>query len=173
MERHRHSLEELPHGWAALERESAVAKAADPHHGGRRHGRSRQPVHSTISMRPVRCARARGIWLHIDGAHGATARCYRTAASMRGMDRARSIAWDPHKMMLLPLPAGCRWFVRASCRRCSRNGRRIYSTVTTTRRAFGIRAFGFQCSRRADVLCYGWCPASRSSGDRGSPRSPV
>jgi L-2,4-diaminobutyrate decarboxylase len=25
---------------------------------------------------------------------------------MRGVDRARSIAWDPHKMMLLPLQAG-------------------------------------------------------------------
>ena len=49
----------------------------------------------------------RGVWLHVDGAHGASALLspghrYR----VRGIARARSIAWDPHKMMLLPLSAG-------------------------------------------------------------------
>jgi L-2,4-diaminobutyrate decarboxylase len=48
----------------------------------------------------------RGLWLHVDGAHGASAllspaHCGRLA----GIHRARSIAWDPHKMMLMPLTA--------------------------------------------------------------------
>lgn len=48
-----------------------------------------------------------GVWLHVDGAHGASALfSARHSARMRGVDRARSVAWDPHKMMLLPLQAG-------------------------------------------------------------------
>ena len=48
-----------------------------------------------------------GIWLHVDGAHGASALLSRAHRHrLRGIERARSIAWDPHKMMLLPLAAG-------------------------------------------------------------------
>ncbi len=48
----------------------------------------------------------RGLWLHVDGAHGASAllsEAHRHRVS--GIHRARSLAWDPHKMMLLPLTA--------------------------------------------------------------------
>jgi glutamate/tyrosine decarboxylase-like PLP-dependent enzyme len=49
----------------------------------------------------------RGLWLHVDGAHGASALLSRTHRHrVRGIEQARSIAWDPHKMMLLPLAAG-------------------------------------------------------------------
>lgn len=49
---------------------------------------------------------ARGIWLHVDGAHGASALLSDThRACVQGIHRARSIAWDPHKMMLMPLTA--------------------------------------------------------------------
>jgi L-2,4-diaminobutyrate decarboxylase len=52
------------------------------------------------------CA-ARGIWLHIDGAHGAAALLSpQHRHRVRGIGRANSIAFDPHKMMLLPLQAG-------------------------------------------------------------------
>jgi len=48
----------------------------------------------------------RGLWLHVDGAHGASA-LFSSAHRPRvaGIHRARSIAWDPHKMMLMPLTA--------------------------------------------------------------------
>jgi L-2,4-diaminobutyrate decarboxylase len=49
---------------------------------------------------------ARGLWMHVDGAHGASALlspAHRHRLS--GIHRARSIAWDPHKMMLMPLTA--------------------------------------------------------------------
>ncbi|MBM3908944.1 MAG: pyridoxal-dependent decarboxylase [Gemmatimonadetes bacterium] len=50
---------------------------------------------------------ARGLWLHIDGAHGASALLSPThAARLRGITRARTVAWDPHKLMLLPLATG-------------------------------------------------------------------
>jgi L-2,4-diaminobutyrate decarboxylase len=53
-----------------------------------------------------RLCEARGVWLHVDGAHGASA-LFSPAhrARVAGLHRARSIAWDPHKMMLMPLTA--------------------------------------------------------------------
>jgi L-2,4-diaminobutyrate decarboxylase len=53
-----------------------------------------------------RLCEERGLWLHVDGAHGASALlspAHRPRLS--GIQRARSIAWDPHKMMLMPLTA--------------------------------------------------------------------
>jgi L-2,4-diaminobutyrate decarboxylase len=49
----------------------------------------------------------RGIWLHVDGAHGASALLSsRPPRALNGLRHSRSLAWDPHKMMLLPLAAG-------------------------------------------------------------------
>ena len=50
---------------------------------------------------------SRGLWLHVDAAHGASALLSaRHRHRVAGLARAQSIAWDPHKMMLLPLAAG-------------------------------------------------------------------
>jgi L-2,4-diaminobutyrate decarboxylase len=49
----------------------------------------------------------RGLWLHVDGAHGASALLSeRHRSRLRGIEHARTIAWDPHKMMLVPLGTG-------------------------------------------------------------------
>jgi len=97
----------------------------------------------------------RGIWLHIDGAHGATAvLSERHRHRVRGIERARSIAWDPHKMMLLPLPAGM-LLVRAGRELQTAFAQRapylFHGEGEPARvRDQGLRSF--QCSRRADVL---------------------
>jgi L-2,4-diaminobutyrate decarboxylase len=53
-----------------------------------------------------RLCEERGLWLHVDGAHGASALLSPAhRARLAGIHRARSIAWDPHKMMLMPLTA--------------------------------------------------------------------
>ncbi|HEV8695215.1 MAG TPA: pyridoxal-dependent decarboxylase [Lysobacter sp.] len=47
------------------------------------------------------------VWLHVDGAHGASALLSPNRKHlMRGVERARSLAWDPHKLMLMPLSVG-------------------------------------------------------------------
>lgn len=49
----------------------------------------------------------RGIWLHVDGCHGASALISPPHRHrVRGIHHADSVAWDPHKMLLLPLSVG-------------------------------------------------------------------
>jgi L-2,4-diaminobutyrate decarboxylase len=48
-----------------------------------------------------------GVWLHVDAAHGASAIVSdRLRPRLRGIERADSLAWDPHKMMFMPISAG-------------------------------------------------------------------
>lgn len=48
------------------------------------------------------CA-AEGLWLHVDGAHGASmVLSDSTRAPLAGVERADSVVWDLHKMMMLP-----------------------------------------------------------------------
>jgi L-2,4-diaminobutyrate decarboxylase len=109
---------------------------------------------------------ARGLWFHVDGAHGATALLSsRDRSRVRGIERARSLAWDPHKMMLMPLSAGVvlvrdeRDLEGAFAQRApylfhNAEGERI--------RDQGTRSF--QCSRRADVLKV-WIALQRYGAD--------
>ncbi len=46
---------------------------------------------------------AHGLWLHVDGAHGASAALSDTYRSLVvGLDRADSVVWDAHKIMQMP-----------------------------------------------------------------------
>jgi L-2,4-diaminobutyrate decarboxylase len=102
-----------------------------------------------------RVCEAHGIWLHIDGAHGATALLSdRHRHRVKGIERARSIAWDPHKMMLLPLPAGMLLVRDERELQAAFTQRAPYlfhgDAAAARVRDQGVRSF--QCSRRADVL---------------------
>jgi len=96
----------------------------------------------------------RGIWFHVDAAHGASGLLSaRPPRSLKGLRHSRSLAWDPHKMMLLPLATGMV---------LTRNERDLEGAFAQqapylfhagkSERVIdqGIRSF--QCSRRADVL---------------------
>ncbi len=97
---------------------------------------------------------ARGLWMHVDGAHGASALFSAThAPRLRGIERARTITWDPHKMMLLPLAAG------ALIARDERDLSAAFSQQapylfhgTEGARSPDQGTRSFMCSRRADAL---------------------
>jgi glutamate/tyrosine decarboxylase-like PLP-dependent enzyme len=61
-----------------------------------------------------------GLWLHVDGAHGASALLSpRYRAALGGVERADSLVWDAHKMMSMPALATAVLF---------RDGRAPYAT---------------------------------------------
>jgi L-2,4-diaminobutyrate decarboxylase len=98
--------------------------------------------------------RNRGIWLHVDGAHGASALFSADhRARVAGIHRADSIAWDPHKMMLMPLTASV---VLVGEERdlesaFSQQAPYLFHAGTGDRNwDQGLRSFA--CSRRMDVL---------------------
>ncbi|MFI6300021.1 pyridoxal phosphate-dependent decarboxylase family protein [Nonomuraea sp. NPDC050790] len=50
-------------------------------------------------------AAERGIWLHVDGAHGASLLVSdKLRRRLRGIEKADSLTWDAHKMMFTPAP---------------------------------------------------------------------
>lgn len=49
-----------------------------------------------------------GLWLHVDGAYGAIGKLDPTAAPLfAGLERAHSVAIDPHKWLSVPVECGC------------------------------------------------------------------
>jgi L-2,4-diaminobutyrate decarboxylase len=113
-----------------------------------------------------RLCEAHGVWLHVDGAHGASALLSREHRSrLRGIERASSVAWDPHKMMLLPLSAGLLLV---------RDGRDLEAAFAQKAPYLfhgdegervadqGIRSF--MCSRRGDALKV-WVALQRHGAD--------
>ncbi|MDB4884066.1 MAG: Pyridoxal-dependent decarboxylase [Gemmatimonadetes bacterium] len=97
----------------------------------------------------------RDIWLHVDGAHGASALLSDTHRDrLRGLGYARSIAWDPHKMMLLPLSAGV-LLVRDEADLDAAFAQRapyLFNGAEENARVWDQGVRSFQCSRRADVF---------------------
>ena len=48
-------------------------------------------------------AAARGLWLHVDAAHGGgVALSPKQRAKLRGIERADSVVWDAHKLLMMP-----------------------------------------------------------------------
>jgi len=97
-----------------------------------------------------------GHWLHVDGAHGASALLSEKHEwRVKEIHRARSLAWDPHKMMLMPLSAGMvlvrdgKDLERAFAQSAPYLFHGADSAVELSP-DLGKRSF--QCSRRADAL---------------------
>ena len=108
----------------------------------------------------------RGIWLHVDGAHGASALLSSThRAALSGLSRARSLAWDPHKGMLLPIATGMLLMrdERELQRAFSQRAPYLFHERAGTR-AWDMGVQSFQCSRRADVLKL-WVALQRYGAD--------
>lgn len=94
------------------------------------------------------------LWLHVDAAHGGAALLSPTHAHrVRGLARARSVAWDPHKTLLLPLAAGLLLVREEHDLEAAFAQKAPYLfTPNEDARAWDMGPRSFQCSRRADVL---------------------
>jgi len=96
----------------------------------------------------------RGIWLHVDGAHGASAILSPLHKHrLRGLHHARSVAWDAHKMMLMPLAAGMLLVREESdlAQAFTQHAPYLFHGAEGER-AWDQGTRSFQCSRRADAL---------------------
>ena len=97
---------------------------------------------------------ARSLWMHVDAAHGGSALL--SAAHrwrLAGIERASSVAWDPHKVMLMPLSAGMLLVrdVHDLEAAFAQRAPYLFNDGEAQRaRDHGRRSF--MCSRRADVL---------------------
>jgi L-2,4-diaminobutyrate decarboxylase len=111
---------------------------------------------------------ARGIWFHVDGAHGASALLSpKHRHRMRGVERARSLTWDAHKMMLAPISGGMllvrderdleRAFAQAA-------PYLFHASGNGTERGWDQGKRSFQCSRRTDALKV-WVALQRYGAD--------
>jgi L-2,4-diaminobutyrate decarboxylase len=94
------------------------------------------------------------LWLHVDAAHGGAAMLSSVHAHrVRGIARARSVAWDPHKTLLLPLAAGMLLVREEHDLESAFSQKAPYLfNPNDDARAWDMGPRSFQCSRRADVL---------------------
>lgn len=91
----------LAEALAALRREDRVPLAVCATAGSTATG-AFDPLEAIADV----CA-AEGVWLHVDGAHGASfALSPRLRPLLAGIERADSVSWDPHKMMWMPMSTG-------------------------------------------------------------------
>jgi L-2,4-diaminobutyrate decarboxylase len=98
------------------------------------------------------CA-ARDVWLHVDGAHGASALLSPTHRHrLAGVERVRSLAWDPHKMMLMPLAASALLMADEGDLDAAFAQSAPYLFHDRAARPVDQGVRSFQCSRRADAL---------------------
>jgi len=100
-----------------------------------------------------RACEERGLWFHVDGSHGASALLSpRHRERLAGLGRASTIAWDPHKMMLMPLTASVVLARREDDleRAFSQSAPYLFHARQGRNWDQGLRSFS--CSRRADAL---------------------
>jgi L-2,4-diaminobutyrate decarboxylase len=95
------------------------------------------------------------VWLHVDGAHGAS--LLLSAAHrhrLRGIERADSVSWDPHKLMFMPISLGA-VFVRDHRyldAAFQQSAPYLFHPAAGETRSFDAGRRTLQCSRRFDAL---------------------
>ena len=121
------------------------------------------PLHEIAEI-----AGPRGLWLHVDGAFGASvALSSRRRSLLLGIERADSVSWDPHKMMGVPLPCSVFLCKRPGLLRASLSEAAEY-LFQTDDEAVNPGNQNLHCGRRNDALKL-WA-AWRYFGDAGWER---
>jgi L-2,4-diaminobutyrate decarboxylase len=100
------------------------------------------------------CAEA-GVWLHVDAAHGGSfLASQRLRHLLAGIERADSVAWDPHKMLFMPISAGAVLFRdrRHLDAAFQQSAPYLFHLRDGEQRSSDIGKRTLQCSRRFDAL---------------------
>lgn len=98
-------------------------------------------------------ARGLGAWLHVDAAHGGGFAFHpRRRALLKGIERADSIAFDPHKMMFMPLVAGALLVRQGERLRGAFEQNAPYLFSPVRREVADVGPFTIACSQRFDAL---------------------
>lgn len=99
------------------------------------------------------CAR-RGLWLHVDGCWGAALLLSRRhRGALAGLERADSVAWNPHKMMGVPL--ACSAFLtrrKGLLQAANRSGAPYLFQPDKLHGDMDIGDKSLQCGRKSDSL---------------------
>lgn len=91
----------------------------------------------------------RGLWLHVDGAHGASLLISdRLRERLRGIERADSLVWDAHKLMLVPALSTAVLFRRAEDGWLAFSQEAPYLYGDGGRRAFDLGQRTVECTKR-------------------------
>lgn len=96
-----------------------------------------------------------GLWLHVDAAHGGSfLASERLRSRLAGIERADSIAWDPHKMMFMPISAGAVLFRdrRHLDAAFQQSAPYLFHLREGEERSRDIGKRTIQCSKRFDAL---------------------
>ena len=102
--------------------------------------------------RVSRIARTSGAWLHVDGALGASLLLSpRHRHLLRGVERADSLAWNPHKLMGIPLQSAALLLARRGGLARSFDERAEY-LFQADDDDFNPGHRSLQCGRRADAF---------------------
>jgi L-2,4-diaminobutyrate decarboxylase len=92
------------------------------------------------------------LWLHVDAAHGASVLFSDPLAPLvRGLERADSFAWDPHKMLWMPLSLGIVLVRDGLWLRQAFEADAPY-LFSADRDGDNIGQMTIQCSKRADAI---------------------
>jgi glutamate/tyrosine decarboxylase-like PLP-dependent enzyme len=101
----------------------------------------------------ARIARREGAWLHVDAAHGGGLAFNRRHRRMlAGIEHADSIAFDPHKMLFMPLAAGAVLVRKGKNLRGAFEQNAPYLFSLSRREYPDIAPFTIACSQRMDAV---------------------
>lgn len=100
-------------------------------------------------------ARARDIWLHVDGAHGASMLVSdRHRPLLRGIEKADSLTWDAHKMMFVPAPCTLLFYrdKANSLGAFRQNASYVFDEEPDIYTAFDSGGRNFECTKRPMIM---------------------
>lgn len=100
-------------------------------------------------------ARRYGLWLHVDGAHGASLLLSdRHRHKLRGIERADSLTWDAHKMLFMPAPCTLLFYRDKTAARGAFRQRAsyVFDEEPDVYSAYDSADKNFECTKRPMIM---------------------